>query len=74
MIDYEEALLRVSDALRRHNKPAEGISSREACEDIIEAVRPKGKWKKLTHNARPYRKCSNCEDELLDDFSTRWDY
>lgn len=43
-IDSEEALLKVSDALRRHNKPVGGISSREACELILEAVRPKGEW------------------------------
>lgn len=65
--DYEEALLKVSDALRRHNKPAGGISSRKACEDILEAVRPKGKW---IHSYDDFYVCSLCGRGICTDWET----
>ena len=60
--DYEEALLKVSDALRRHNKPAGGISSRKACELILEAVRPKSEWLYKTGGIEDtYGRCGRCD-------------
>lgn len=73
-IDSEEALLKVSDILRAHNKPVGGMTSREACEDILEAVRPKGKWEYTTHYARRYRVCPICKAEKEDDCSAGWNF
>ena len=61
MIDYEEALCEVSDVLRAHNKVVGGISHQEACELILEAVRPKGKW--ITHPYSMIMRCSACGNE-----------
>ena len=64
MIDYEEALCEVSDVLRAHNKVVGGISHQEACELILDAVRPKGKWitdNPLQENDDGAFRCSCCK-------------
>lgn len=70
-MEYEEALCRVSEALRAHNKVKGGISSREACELILEAVRPKGEWikhpYKIWHSVYECSQCGNIIDTEFDE-------
>ena len=56
--DYEEALLRVSDTLRRHNKPAGGISSKTAVKLILDAVQPRAEWRWSPDDILPH--CTAC--------------
>lgn len=71
MTDYENALLKVTDALRRHNRPQGGISHKEACRLILEAVRPISEHVVIYENVRDniQRKCyacSNCRKALVE--------
>ena len=46
----------------------------DGLEDGLYDIRPQGEWQFVNHYARPYRVCTVCHTERLDDKSTGWNF